>query len=344
MKKLILIVFITLLLISCGEKEEIKEKVESPVVKKVKVKEKEEKKVVKEEKKIELEKKPMFKDNIPFAIMIDNFDDARPQAGLQNAKLIYEAYVEGALTRLMILIDRQDITIGPIRSARPYFVDLMYEHRAFYAHVGGSTKAMDMLTNSKYRDFDQFHHGSDAYYRADHKYAPHNMYANLNQLYLSAENEGFNTKYNDNEKSYLSEYNFSKKYTDEKEISSVEINYDSYRNLVYSYDKDKKVYNKTIDGELLLDENSNEPVDLEGVLIQANPTYTHENGIHMIIETVGEGKAYYYTQGRKIELEWKKEDNESPTKYIYKGDEFSFNPGVNFINLISESMEITENE
>ena len=61
------------------------------------------------------------------AVMIENSDAARPQSGLSDAGVVYEAIAEGGVTRFMALYEEnQPSSIGPIRSARPFYICLLY--------------------------------------------------------------------------------------------------------------------------------------------------------------------------------------------------------------------------
>ena len=80
--------------------------------------------------------------NRPIAVMIDNHSDAWPQAGLQKAYMVYEIIAEGGETRLMALFKGVDVEkIGPVRSARHYFIDYSMENDAIYTHFGQSPQA-----------------------------------------------------------------------------------------------------------------------------------------------------------------------------------------------------------
>lgn len=83
----------------------------------------------------------------PLVVMIENHEDSRPQSGLQNADIVYEAMAEGGITRFMAVFycnavkgSSQKYDVGPVRSARTYFLDLASEYADYplYAHVGGS--------------------------------------------------------------------------------------------------------------------------------------------------------------------------------------------------------------
>ncbi len=83
----------------------------------------------------------------PLMVMIENHSDSRPQSGLSNADIIYEAVAEGGITRFMAVFycavlrgSSQKYDVGPVRSARSYFLDLASEYGDFplYTHVGGA--------------------------------------------------------------------------------------------------------------------------------------------------------------------------------------------------------------
>lgn len=88
----------------------------------------------------------------PIAVMIDNDPAARPQFSLAQASLVYEAPVEGGMTRYMAIYpaDTDILKVGPIRSARPYFVLIAAELGAIYLHVGGSPEALSDIKRAIY--------------------------------------------------------------------------------------------------------------------------------------------------------------------------------------------------
>ena len=91
------------------------------------------------------------------AIMIENSPDARPQSGLKDAEVVYEAVAEGGITRFLALYQQHHPQlIGPVRSVRMYYVDWLTPYNASVAHVGGSYRALQLVRNGSYRDIDQF--------------------------------------------------------------------------------------------------------------------------------------------------------------------------------------------
>ncbi|MBP9818127.1 DUF3048 domain-containing protein [Candidatus Shapirobacteria bacterium] len=93
------------------------------------------------------EEKAIWSTRRPLMVMIENHPDSRPQSGLQNADIVYEAISEGGITRFMGVFycnavkgSTNKYDVGPVRSARTYFVDQASEYADYplYTHVGGS--------------------------------------------------------------------------------------------------------------------------------------------------------------------------------------------------------------
>lgn len=122
-----------------------------------------------------------IEDNDFYAVvaMFDNAYDARPQYGLQVADIVYEALAEGNITRLMgVFNSSKDLDkMGPIRSARPYFMDWADEYGALYMHVGGSPDALSSLRYYNLYDVDQIGAGEIYFWRDNDLLAPHNVFS-----------------------------------------------------------------------------------------------------------------------------------------------------------------------
>ena len=84
------------------------------------------------------EQKSWWENHRPLGVMIENHSESRPQSGINAADITYEAVAEGGITRLLNIYYCQDAGIvGPVRSARVYFLDFISEYGSFplYAHV-----------------------------------------------------------------------------------------------------------------------------------------------------------------------------------------------------------------
>lgn len=111
-------------------------------------------------------------------VMLDNAYDSRPQYGLDKADIVYEALAEGNITRLLAIFDsRQNIDkIGPVRSARPYFMDFASEYGGVYMHVGGSPEALSGASDYSFYNIDQIGAGETYFWRDNDLDPPHNVF------------------------------------------------------------------------------------------------------------------------------------------------------------------------
>ncbi|NLN14920.1 MAG: DUF3048 domain-containing protein, partial [Tissierellia bacterium] len=89
------------------------------------------------------------------AVMFDNHPNARWQAGLKDAEIIYEFPVEAPYTRYLgLYLINDPEALGSIRSARPYFVTVALEYDAVYVRAGGSKQAKEDVRKLKMADID----------------------------------------------------------------------------------------------------------------------------------------------------------------------------------------------
>ncbi len=112
----------------------------------------------------------------PLAVLIDNVG-GYPQTGLREASMILEVPVEGGLTRLMAIYDRNfPRRVGPVRSARDYFVELAQANEAVLVHDGGSPGAMIAIANSVLPTLNAYNNGP-LFARDSSRSAPYNLYS-----------------------------------------------------------------------------------------------------------------------------------------------------------------------
>ncbi len=128
---------------------------------------------------------------LPLAVMVENHTDARPQSGLSKADVVYEALAEGGITRFMAVFLQEDTKMGPIRSARPYYLDWAVEYGAAYAHFGGSPDALDKINQYGIKDLNGLTIGPPTFERTNARPAPHNVYSTTEKLREKADQKGY---------------------------------------------------------------------------------------------------------------------------------------------------------
>jgi len=244
------------------------------------------------------------------AIMLENSPDARPQSGLKDSGVVFEAIAEGGITRFVAIYQQEKPgLIGPVRSVRSYYVDWIAAFNASVAHIGGSAAALNEVRNGSYRDIDQFFNAG-AYYRASDRYAPHNVYTTFERLdalnaskgYTSSTFTGFTRK-------------DSKASTAPTATAiSVDISsalYDS----TYAYNPTSNTYDRSQGGAAHLDRESGQ-ISPRVVIVMTVPQRTVlEDGYREQIDAVGTGKAVIFQDGTVQEVTWTKASKADQIKF-----------------------------
>ncbi|WP_411343825.1 DUF3048 domain-containing protein [Paenibacillus sp. WLX1005] len=129
----------------------------------------------------------------PIAVMINNAPAARPQSGLTQADMVYEVLAEGGITRLIAVYQSYhgDVTIGPVRSIRPYLIHIGDTLHALLVHAGGSTDAYSILQRDDTEHLDEITNASAPFWRDSSRKAPHNLYTNEVKLREAAQKKGY---------------------------------------------------------------------------------------------------------------------------------------------------------
>ena len=240
-------------------------------------------------------------------MMIENSPEARPQSGLKNSGVVFEAIAEGGITRFLVLYQSETPQlIGPVRSVRMYYISWAAAFDASIGHVGGNMDALAEIRNGNYRDIDQFFN-SEAYWRSEDRYAPHNMYTGFTQL------DALNA-----EKGYT-----SSTFTGFKRIdavpsatltaSNINVEISSYLfNSSYVYNTTTNTYDRFQAGEAHLDREDGQ-ISPNCVIAMFVDEATIENGDGFVqsIGTVGTGRAVIFQNGVATEAIWAKSSDTS---------------------------------
>lgn len=274
----------------------------------------------------------------PVAIMFDNAPQARWQAGLSQAEVVYEFLVEPPYTRYLgIFLLNEPELIGPVRSARPYFVATLLEYDPLYVRVGGSEEAKADVKKYKIADIDGLYSGAFWRNTKTGKKAPNNMYISMEGI----RKEQKRLKYNE-----MGEYKgfpFNNKDSDIEGIEAKEVLIEYYSNNTtrYEYDEDNKVYIRYKDGKLHIDENDEKPLLAKNIFILEAKTKIIDELGRMEIQVVGQGKGYYITNGKYVNITWKKASVNDKIIFLdEKGEEIKLNPGTTWIQFTKPDPDV----
>lgn len=286
----------------------------------------------KEEKTVQI-----FKGNDrPIAVMIDNHKDAWPQAGLQKAYMVYEIIAEGGETRLMALFKGAEAEkIGPVRSARHYFLDYAMENDAIYTHFGESPQADSDIKKYSINEIDGIAEDGTTFTRVKDKAAPHNAVTSTAKLIESAKNKKY--KMTSNEKSVLNYVTEEVNLEEGQSAVSVTIPHSQLQTVKYVYDEENKVYKRYARGIEQTDWTSKEIITTKNIIITFCDNYTladKEKKGRQGLKNIGTFDGYYITNGKAIKIKCIKEARDEKTKYQdLEGNEIKVNDGNTFVNI-----------
>ncbi len=267
------------------------------------------------------------------AIMIENSPDARPQSGVKQAGVIYEAIAEGGITRFLTLHqENKPQMIGPVRSLRMYYVDWLAPYNASVAHIGGSLFALREVRNGKYRDIDQFFN-ANSYWRAKDRYAPHNVYTSFEKLDALNASKGFT------ESTFTGFPRHDGKPAETPDASQLTINFGGAAyNTTYAYDKHLNHYNRNIGGVPHLDREDGQITPRVVIAMKVVMSRVLEDGYREDIKAIGNGEAFIFQNGTVQAATWNKPTRESQISFTdAAGKEIALSRGQTWISAIPTS-------
>jgi hypothetical protein len=264
------------------------------------------------------------------AIMIENSPDARPQSGIKDAGVVYEAIAEGGITRFLTLHqeDKPQL-IGPVRSLRMYYVDWLAPFNASVAHIGGSAAALAEVRNGKYRDIDQFFNAG-SYWRATDRYAPHNVYTSFEKL------DALNTAKGYTSSTFTGFPRGDGKPAAAPNANSVTINISSpLYNSTYTYDPATNHYNRNLAGVPHMDREGGQISPSVVIALKVNEQTVMEDGARQSIVTSGTGEAIIFQNGVATAATWSKADRASQLTFLdAAGKPIPLNRGQTWISAV----------
>ena len=304
----------------------------------VKKDEKEEEKVEKKVSIIDVDS-----DTRPYAVMINCHNGALPQAGLDNAYIVYELMVEGGITRMMALFKDKDVDkIGSVRSARTQYLDYVYENDAIYGHAGGAEDALKRISSEGINDVDvdgQYGFRDTSLDRA----WEHKLFTSTKLLGEGVSNRGYRTT---TEVKSLLKYSADEidlsKLDGSSAASNISIKYSDYRTSNYIYDSENKVYLRSMNDTKNVDLVTGEQYKVKNIIIYGvNYSNYCDHGYcaYQKIDNVGEGEGYYVSNGYSIPITWSKSSKNDKTIYKVKssGEELVVNDGNTYIQIYPTS-------
>jgi hypothetical protein len=226
--------------------------------------------------------------------------------------------------------------IGPVRSARPYFLDWTEEFGALYAHSGGSPEALRLIPQYDILDLNEFAYGR-FFWRSKSRYMPHNLYTSvelLNEAFAAKEGEVKNfTPWQ-----FKDEANVDARPEEEKR-AKIYFSTKTYE-AGWQYDRETNDYLRYQAGVIQQDRDGFE-VRAKNIVVQFVKMTVLDSVGRKDIETLGNGEAIVFQDGIRIDGTWRKETRSDRTKfYDTTGAEIKFNPGVTWVEVVPIGTEV----
>lgn len=268
----------------------------------------------------------------PVGVMINNHPAARPQSGLTKADIVYEVLAEGNITRFLAIFQSEipDI-IGPVRSARPYYIDLSKGYNALYIAHGYSPDALEKLSNGEVDSLNGMEYDGTLFWRADHRKAPHNSYISKENILEGAISKQYEVATEVEPYEFLTE---EEKNLEGKQANKFVIKYDNSQtwHATYEYNQTEKSYSRYSNNQQTVDLESNDPVKLSNILVlEMDHSIIDDYGRRDIDLTSG-GKAILLQNGLMQEVEWVNKDGRILP--VNDGNIVKFVPGKTWINIV----------
>jgi hypothetical protein len=281
------------------------------------------------------------------AVMIDDLEAARPQSGFGAASVVWQAPAEGGIPRYMLVFqDQQPGDVGPVRSARYYYIAWAAEWHAVYAHVGGSPQAMATLASQGLGQLvynaDEFRWGGIYFRRISERVSPHNAYTDGLSLRKMA------TRIGAKDELQPAAWQFAPDAPlDARPYGGlIRVEYPA-NTITYNYDRVSNTYPRGVTGAPAQTDAGTgarvAPSNVVVMLMSFSPLNDgHPDKHRLEAKVVGSGKAWISTNGRTIEGTWTKASLTAPTQFFdAAGQPVTLTVGQTFIQVMPLGSKIT---
>jgi hypothetical protein len=258
---------------------------------------------------------------------------------------VYEAMVEGSFTRFFALYTISDEAprVGPVRSARPYFLDWLAEYGdSSYWHSGGSPDALALIKKRNVFDVNEFYRGP--YFWRDRSIsAPHNLFTNSIQWqrYLGTEIISSTRPLQEYSGWKFEAVGSPTQNASSSRVSEVVMSYTGRYLVGWKYDVATDRYSRTVNAVQQVDDDGAQ-VLADTIIIQEVPTRVLDEEGRREMDTIGSGLVRVIQHGMLIRGTWKKEAVSSRTRfYDVNGEEIALKPGTLWVQIVPPNTPVT---
>lgn len=278
----------------------------------------------------------------PYAIQFNNYKYAASfQSGTSQAGILYEALVEGGITRLLGVSDSYSgDRLGPVRSSRHYFASIVDEYDAIYIHFGKTKYARAKLTALGINNLDgETGIGDTVFYRDKSIKAPHNAFTSVDRILKGIDKKDYKTTYRDSFEPHFSFYEEDTDLTSDTPVNKVTVGYSSYISPYLEYNATDKLYYRYQFGAPHKDTQNGEQLSFKNIIIWfVKESNIDHNGYQTMDFENASGSGYYITNGKMVPITWKKNESKKWMRfYDEAGQELTINPGKTYIALFPDN-------
>jgi hypothetical protein len=277
-------------------------------------------------------------DRPALAIKVENLPDARPQAGLDRADVVYEEPVEGGITRFIAVYQCHDAgRVGPVRSGRTTDPKILVQFgRPVMGYAGGQGPVVRAIDRAGVIDMN-YDIAISAYTRDDSRPAPHNLYTSTRSLWKAAKaTEGAPTPV----------FSYDPEVAGpSRKARTVHLPFSSYSDVYWTWSRTQAAWLRSHgtvphvleDGTQVRAAN----VVVMQVQVTSGPIVDAAGNHSPEVELTGSGKAYVFRDGRMVIGRWERAALKDVTTFVTKaGEEIALAPGVTWVELLPSTIRV----
>ena len=297
-------------------------------------------------------------------VMVNNIcnsarQNARPQRGLSAAPILIESKVEGNISRLCALYSGAEgiPEVGPLRSGRDQFLQLIMPWQALYYHDGESVFCTQYVSQWDYAGLNiggKGYFNTPTHPQVAHRDPrggvvayEHTEFTSGSEIRQAAQNAGIDLTY-DYDATF---FPFADYRTGETVLldgcpggRDVTVRHSANYQSAFHYSDTDQVYRmemysaRTGRFEAAVDELNSQQLAFENLLVCFAPiaAYPGDSGDVQQVQYIAGGEAFYFTRGRVRPCQWSKPAPDLPLEVTDNGQPVTFNRGRTYLAIVDE--------
>ena len=297
-------------------------------------------------------------------VMVNNIcnsarQNARPQRGLSAAPVLIESKVEGNISRLCALYSGAEgiPEVGPLRSGRDQFLQLIMPWQALYYHDGESVFCTQYVSQWDYAGLNiggKGYFNTPTHPQVAHRDPrggvvayEHTEFTSGSEIRQAAQNAGIDLTY-DYDATF---FPFADYRTGETVLldgcpggRDVTVRHSANYQSAFHYSDPDQVYRmemysaRTGRFEAAVDELNSQQLAFENLLVCFAPiaAYPGDSGDVQQVQYIAGGEAFYFTRGRVRPCQWSKPAPDLPLEVTDNGQPVTFNRGRTYLAIVDE--------